>query len=73
MSNRRPIRGEVEQGVVFLDRLIGVMQPATIVAVGRIAESILGDRGALYVRHPAQSGATEFRDGMRRILLARSA
>ncbi|HEY0491904.1 MAG TPA: uracil-DNA glycosylase, partial [Candidatus Dormibacteraeota bacterium] len=73
MSNRRPIRGEVEQGVVFLDRLIGVMQPATIVAVGRIAESILGDRGALYVRHPAQSGATAFRDGMRRILLARSA
>jgi hypothetical protein len=68
MSNRRPTRGEVEQGVVFLDRLISLLQPTKIVAVGRIAESILGDRGALYVRHPAQSGATAFRLGMRTAL-----
>ena len=68
MSNRRPTRGEVEQGVVFLDRLISLLQPKKIVAVGRIAEAILGERGALYVRHPAQSGATAFRQGMRQIL-----
>jgi len=69
MSNRRPTRSEVECGVVFLERLIGLLQPNKIVAVGRIAEAILGERGAIYVRHPAQSGATAFRQGMRRILL----
>jgi len=69
MSNRRPTRSEVKQGVVFLDGLISLLQPRKIVAVGRIAEAILGERGARYVRHPAQSGASAFRQGMRRILL----
>ena len=68
MSNRRPTRPEVAQGLVFLDRLIKLLEPATIVAVGRTAESVLKDRGAVYVRHPAQSGATAFRQGMRRVL-----
>jgi uracil-DNA glycosylase len=67
LSNRRPDRAEIERGVVFLERLIALIEPATIVAVGRIAETILDGRGR-YVRHPAQSGATAFRLGMRAIL-----
>ena len=38
-----------------------------VIGVGRIACDALGKR-ALYVRHPAQSGATAFRSGMRQIL-----
>jgi len=51
-----------------LEALIAVMQPGTLVAVGRIAETILEGRGAHYVRHPAQSGATAFRQGMRELI-----
>ena len=68
MSNRRPSRSEVEQGLAFVERLMSLVEPKKIVAVGRIAEAILGDRGAIYVRHPAQSGATAFRQGMGAIL-----
>ena len=68
LSNRRPTRPEIEQGLVFLERLIGILEPETLVAVGRIAEMILAGRGAVYVRHPAQSGATAFRAGMRRLV-----
>jgi hypothetical protein len=69
LSNRRPTRGEIAQGLVLLERLIGILEPVTLVAVGRIAETILAGRGAVYVRHPAQSGATAFRRGMRAYLV----
>ena len=68
-SNRRPRRPEITQGLLFLDRVIEIVRPDRIVAVGRIAEELLGERGAIYVRHPAQSGATAFRRGMRQILV----
>lgn len=69
LSNRRPTAGEMAQGLVLLERLIGLLEPVTLVAVGRIAETILVGRGAVYVRHPAQSGATAFRTGMRPYLV----
>jgi uracil-DNA glycosylase len=67
LSNRRPTRGEVATGQVFVDRLIEVVKPRLLVGVGRIAAAALGER-AVYVRHPAQSGATAFRSGMRALL-----
>jgi uracil-DNA glycosylase len=70
LSNRRPNRREIAQGLVFLDGLIAITKPRTVVAVGRIAESILVGRDAVYVRHPAQSGATSFRRGMRQAIEA---
>lgn len=70
LSNRRPTRPEIDQGIVFLERLISIIQPASVVAVGRIAEAILSGHGAQYVRHPAQSGATAFRQGMRQVVAA---
>ena len=72
LSNRRPTRLEIDQGLEFLERLIAIAEPRTVVAVGRIAEAILGERDALYVRHPAQSGATAFRKGMSAILAAQT-
>ena len=67
LSNRRPTRTEIIQGVHDARRLIEIMQPRLLVGVGRIATEALGDR-AVYVRHPAQSGATAFRTGIREIL-----
>ena len=67
-SNRRPTRAEIDQGLSLLERLITIVEPETIVAVGRIAQAILEGRGAHYVRHPAQSGATAFRQGMRQLI-----
>jgi hypothetical protein len=67
LSNRRPTRAEIMQGLVYARRLIAIMQPRLLVGVGRIATEALDER-AVYVRHPAQSGATAFRTGMREIL-----
>ncbi len=67
LSNRRPTRGEITQGLAYARRLIEIMQPRLLVGVGRIATEALDER-AVYVRHPAQSGATAFRAGMREIL-----
>jgi hypothetical protein len=67
LSNRRPTVPEVELGAAFARRLIALVRPATVVAVGRIAESVLGAE-ATYVRHPANGGATAFAEGMRELL-----
>jgi len=68
-SNRRPTRVEVAAGLPFAERLIDIVRPRLVVGVGRIAADTLGSR-AVYVRHPAQSGATAFRAGMRELLQA---
>ena len=67
LSNRRPSRPEVAAGLTYVQRLIDVVRPRLVVGVGRIAAETLGTR-AVYVRHPAQSGATAFRAGMRALL-----
>jgi hypothetical protein len=67
LSNRRPTRPEVAAGLTYVQRLIDIVQPRLLVGVGRIAAETLGSR-AVYVRHPAQSGATAFRAGMRALL-----
>jgi hypothetical protein len=67
LSNRRPTIAEVEAGAPLAMRLIELVQPRTVVAVGRIAESVLPS-GTVYVRHPANAGGPAFREGMRAIL-----
>jgi uracil-DNA glycosylase len=67
LSNRRPTTAEVEAGAPLATRLIEIVQPRRVVAVGRIAESVLPP-GTTYVRHPANAGGPAFREGMRLIL-----
>jgi uracil-DNA glycosylase len=67
LSNRRPTRPEVAAGLPYAQRLIDIVRPRLVVGVGRIAAETVGSR-AVYVRHPAQSGATAFRAGMRALL-----
>lgn len=67
LSNRRPTVEEIREGARFTRRLIDILEPAVLVAVGRVAAGVLGD-DAVYVRHPANAGASAFADGMRRAL-----
>jgi uracil-DNA glycosylase len=66
LSNRRPTREEIVAGTVYVDRLIHILKPRLLIGIGRIACASCAD--ALYVRHPAQSGATAFRQGVRTVL-----
>ena len=66
LSNRRPTREEIAAGTRFVERLYAILAPRLLVGVGRIACAALP--AAHYVRHPAQSGATAFRSGMRELL-----
>jgi uracil-DNA glycosylase len=67
LSNRRPTVAEVAAGAPLAMRLIELVRPRVVVAVGRIAESVL-PAGTAYVRHPANAGGPAFREGMRLIL-----
>jgi uracil-DNA glycosylase len=66
LSNRRPTQGEIGAGRAYVDRLIDIVRPQILIGVGRIACAAFPQ--AQYVRHPAQSGATAFRQGMRELL-----
>lgn len=66
LSNRRPTREEITAGTAFVERLVAIIQPDRLIGIGRIACAALP--GASYVRHPAQAGATAFRQGMREAL-----
>jgi uracil-DNA glycosylase len=70
LSNRRPTAAEVAIGACFAHRLLEIVNPRVVVAVGRVAESVLGP-GTVYVRHPANGGATAFAAGMRTLLSGR--
>ena len=63
LSNRRPTVAEVAAGAVYAERLIERVRPRLVLAVGRIAEGVLGDRAA-YIRHPANGGGPAFAAGI---------
>jgi uracil-DNA glycosylase len=67
LSNRRPTVAEIEAGAGFVERVLELLRPKVVVAVGRVAESVLGERGT-YVRHPANGGGAAFAEGMRAVI-----
>jgi hypothetical protein len=67
LTNRRPSVAEIEAGAGFVERVLELLRPRVVVAVGRVAESVLGDRG-VYVRHPANGGGAAFAEGMRSVI-----
>ena len=66
LSNRLPNLEEIAGGRRYVERLIEILQPRLLVGVGRIACAALPQ--ARYIRHPAQAGASAFRQGMRESL-----
>jgi len=62
LSNRTPTRQELVVGLEWLERLVAILQPQLIVAIGRSAKSLLPE--AVMLRHPANGGASLFRQGL---------
>jgi len=69
LSNRRPTAAEIAGGRELTERFLEMARPRVLIAVGRIAFASLGGRGR-YVRHPANAGATRFRNEMTAVLAA---
>lgn len=65
-SNRTPTSAEVEAGAPFLQQFLAVYPGVPVVALGKTAAGLLERIGvqASTVRHPANGGATKFREGM---------
>jgi Uracil DNA glycosylase superfamily len=67
LSNRTPAVGELRAGAEVLGELIDRLRPRALIAVGRSAERALAELGLdcdACVRHPANGGATAFREGL---------
>jgi uracil-DNA glycosylase len=71
LTNRPPTRAETAAGVAYAQRLLELVEPQAVVAIGRVAEASLAQcvpHGIHYARHPANAGAALFADAMRRLL-----
>lgn len=62
LTNRLPTSLELAAGMTWLERLIDLVEPQLVVAVGRSASRSLPHAPVL--RHPAHGGAHEFRRGL---------
>lgn len=71
-SNRSLTREEIACGAEFARQLVPIMEPKTVVAIGRCAERGLANAGipAIAVRHPANGGAALFVKQVTPILLS---
>ena len=67
LSNRRPTVAEIAAGRSLTARFLELVRPRVVIAIGRIALAALG-QDARYVRHPANAGATAFRQQMAAVL-----
>jgi hypothetical protein len=67
LSNRRPTVAEIAAGRKLTEQFLELVRPRVLIAVGRVALAALGTE-ARYVRHPANAGATLFRQQMAAIL-----
>lgn len=66
LSNRTPTRSELQKGLNHLHSFISLFGNVTIIAVGKKCEESLNGLGVDFsgVRHPANGGATRFREQM---------
>jgi len=63
LSIRNPSRKEIQRFSELLDQIIKILEPKTIIAIGRKAEFALKllNHPACYVRHPSFGGVKDFR------------
>lgn len=71
LTNRKPTDVELQAGRPLLEAFLELFPSASTIAVGRVSEEILQGLGvavAGQVRHPANGGATQFREGLAQLL-----
>jgi len=68
LSIRTPKKEEIKEFSILLDKIIEVVKPVEILAIGRTAQNALSllSKDSIYVRHPANGGGKKFREGMER-------
>lgn len=66
LSNRQPLKAEIELGALFLKRVIELWEFKQVIAVGNVAHDSLHKAGMICekVRHPAQGGKNDFVAGL---------
>ncbi len=68
-SNRTPKSSELAAGRPYLDLVVEILAPHTLIAVGRVAEKALRrwypEVHSLAVRHPSHGGKTAFAAGIK--------
>lgn len=69
-TDRTPTRRELEEFSTVLEQFHEILEPETVMAVGRTAQTALGDIEIehTYVRHPAFGGVRAFRRGVSDLL-----
>lgn len=69
LSNRTPMKSEIQKNLHYLKTLIDWFKPEKIIAIGRKAQTALQALNVPfdYVRHPAHGGQTEFINGIKKI------
>jgi uracil-DNA glycosylase len=65
-SNRAPTVRDIQMGLPFIEHILTLYQPDTLLAVGRVAQGALASlgRSAVPLRHPSQGGKPEFMRGL---------
>lgn len=71
LSNRTPTESELQDGLFFTEELLKLTGPLPVYAIGRKSEQTLTGAGyqVTGLRHPANGGATLFREGLRDSLI----
>ena len=69
-SNRTPTETERTDGLKYLGMLLALFPGVPVAAVGNIASRTLGEMSVEHskLRHPANGGATLFRDGLKHLV-----
>jgi uracil-DNA glycosylase family 4 len=66
-QNRKPTKAEIKSGASFLDSVVKILEPQTIVAVGKVAESVTANAFPLLQHltfpYPARGGTAKFISG----------
>jgi hypothetical protein len=70
LTNRTPTDMELNHGLEVLQAFLNVFPQRSVVAIGRRCEMALGILGvqACSVRHPANGGASKFKEGIRQCI-----
>jgi uracil-DNA glycosylase len=68
-SNRKPSRAEVATGTPFLQAILDILCPETVIAVGDVAAAafsrLLPSEKVICIRHPSFGGKTDFIVGLK--------
>lgn len=70
LTNRTPTDDELAQGLTYTQKLLDLFHPTLLFAVGKKSEATLTAAGypIIGLRHPANGGATLFKEGLRKAL-----